>query len=258
MTDRLVLFGDFNCPWSDLAARRAALLEADGVAVDWRAVEHDPWRPRPFLDSSRRFADLTAEMEQVEALLLPGELFPHALAGFLPHTRAAVSGYAEAYGAGVAAAARQLLFEAFWVHGTDLGDAKVVRTLLVDLVRSGCSPSEALREWGYAVDVTGGPVTTTAWRLVGQWRSQWLDGGEQVVPLLHVDGGPTLHGVAAVRRLGVELLRRDLDVAREPVTRLPRQRHTDPWDLSWVSQHGNRWLRAYQERHQSPLFPQAG
>ena len=44
--ERVVVYGDFNCPWSYLASRRAAVLAEDGVDVDWRAVEHEPWRPR--------------------------------------------------------------------------------------------------------------------------------------------------------------------------------------------------------------------
>jgi hypothetical protein len=257
MTQRILVYGDFNCPWSYLTSRRAALLEADGVQVDWRAVEHDPWMPRPFLDSSVRFEALRSEMGDVERLLLPGERLPHALRGFLPYSRAAVSGYAEAYGAGVSARVRHLLFEAFWLHGADLGNARLVRTLLVDAVRSGSSHSNALHDWGYAVDVTGGPVTTTAWRLIRQWRSEWRALGPGVVPLVRVDGGAPVPGVAAVERLGEELVARGIDVTREPA--VPAEpRPADPPDRSWVSQHGNRWLRDYQALHQVPAFPSAG
>jgi 2-hydroxychromene-2-carboxylate isomerase len=39
----LVIYGDFNCPYSYLASQRADLLCRSGhAAVDWRAVEHDP------------------------------------------------------------------------------------------------------------------------------------------------------------------------------------------------------------------------
>jgi hypothetical protein len=253
---RLVLYGDFNCPWSYLASRRAALLERAGVQVDWRAVEHDPWRPLPFTDSSVRFERLRAELDQVERLLLAGEPFPHALSGFLPYSRAAVSGYAEAYGAGVAARVRTLLFEAFWVHGADLGDARLVRTLLVDAIRSGSSPSDLLHDWGYAVDVTGGPVTTTAWRLVKQWAGEWQGAAHRVVPLLRLDDGTEVPGVAAVRWLGDELVRRGVDVER-PI-KPPARRRTDPPSLSWVSQHGNRWMRQFQALHQPSPFSRAG
>lgn len=254
----LVLYGDFNCPWSYLASQRATLLEDCGVTVDWRAVEHAPWIPRRFSDSSVRFQELREELAAVEEHLLPDEQLPHALSGFLPHTKAAVSGYAEAYGAGVADAVRQLLFEAFWLHGADLGDARLVRTLLVDAIRSGTTASGALHDWGYAVDVTGGPVTTTAWRLIRDWRRAWAEEGQGTVPVLYVDGGGPLHGVAAVDRLGEELLRCGADLSRGPAARRAAARRTDPTPLSWVTQHGNRWLRAYQATHEAPAFPHAG
>lgn len=42
----LVIYGDFNCPFSALASDRAARLEGTGrVIVEWRAVEHDPSIP---------------------------------------------------------------------------------------------------------------------------------------------------------------------------------------------------------------------
>ena len=37
----LVVYGDFNCPFSALASARVEYLERHGfAAVDWRAVEH--------------------------------------------------------------------------------------------------------------------------------------------------------------------------------------------------------------------------
>ncbi len=251
----LVLYGDFNCPWSYLASRRAALLEADGVAVDWRAVEHDPWRPRRFTDSSTRFACVREEMDRVLAALLPGEQLPFALAGFLPHTMPAVSGYAEAYRAGVAAPVRRLLFRAFWMHGLDLGTAETVRTLLADTVRAGASPSELVREWGYTVDISGAPLTTAAWRLVHGWADAWGDAEKRVVPAL-VLGDTTVYGEEAVAWLGEEISRRGLDAGAvpAPVSRT-RPRATELASRSWVSQHGNRWLTDYRAAHSLPALP---
>lgn len=257
--DRIVLYGDFNCPWSYLASRRAVVLAADGVQVDWRAVEHEPWRPSRLSGRSVRFTSLREEMDQVLAELLPGEVLPYSLAGFVPYTQAALSGYAEAYAAGVATRVRHLLFEAFWLHAFDLSDAKVVRTLLVDAVRSGSSPSDLLHEWGYAVDVTGGPITTAAWRLVGSWADQWRDTGKETVPVLLVGEAAPLFGTDAVGWLGAELLSRGLESRPVPTSEVaavcsPR----DLASLSWVSQHGNRWMRDYQRAHREPLFPAAG
>lgn len=251
-TDRIVVYGDFNCPWSYLASRRAAVLAADGVEVDWRAVEHEPWRPRRFSDSSVRFACVREEMDRVLALLLPDEQLPYALAGFVPYTQASVSAYAEAYGAGVASKVRHLLFEAFWTHGLDLGDANVLRTLLVDAIRSGDSPSEMLRDWGYAVDVTGGPVTTTAWRLVRAWAAEWRDTGKEVVPVLLPAGGEPVFGVDAVEWLGAELLSRGLDPNPAPAMPSRPAPRRDLPPLTWVSEFGGPWVRDYQRAHARP------
>lgn len=249
--DRIVVYGDFNCPWSYLASRRAEVLAAHGVEVDWRAVEHDPWRPRRFSDSSVRFACAREEMDRVVARLLPDERLPYSLAGFLPYTQAAVSAYAEAYAAGVASRVRHLVFEAFWSHGLDLGDANVLRTLLVDAVRSGSSPSEMLHEWGYAVDVTGGPITTTAWRLVRAWSADWRDTGKEVVPVLLAGDADPLFGVDAVEWLGAELLARGLDPndvppMSSPVGSAPRR---DRPSMTWVSEFGGSWVRDHQRAH---------
>lgn len=217
--DRLVLYGDFNCPWSYLASRRAAVLAEHGVEVELRAVEHQPWRPGRFADSSVRFTALRAEMDQVVSHLLPGELLPYSLAGFVPYTAAAVSGYAEAHVAGVAAEVRDLLFEAFWMHSLDLGDHRVVRTLLVDAIRSGSTPSARLRRWGYAVNATGGPVTNSAWRLVGAWDEAWRREGRSTVPVVVAGSGAPKIGVAAVEWLGEEVLTRGLASGRPSIAR---------------------------------------
>ncbi|QNN52682.1 DsbA family oxidoreductase [Nocardioides mesophilus] len=253
-TDRIVVYGDFNCPWSYLASRRAAQLASDGVEVDWRAVEHEPWRPQPFSDTSTRFHRLRDEMPHVLEALLPGEELPYALAGFVPFTHAAVSGYAEAYGAGVGDRVRHLLFEALWLHGIDLGDAQVVRTLLTDAIRSGRSDSEPLHDWGYAVDVFGGPITTTAWRLREQWVSEWQAGGQDMVPVLVRDGEAPLVGLDAVRWLGAELHRRGIDPHRVPVPEpLPMPQQREEPSLSWVAENGNHWQRDHQRLHRA--FP---
>lgn len=275
-TTRISLYGDLTCPWSYLASRRAGFLEAHGVEVDWWMVEHDRPVPGRRVDQDTRLEGTRRDLDRVTRRLLPGEHLPHALAGFVPYTKPAVSGYAEAYLAGVGPRVRRLLFDASWMHAVDLGDAQLVRTLLVDAVRSGSSASELLRDWGYAVDVTGAPVTTDAWRLVRQWRAGWSRGGE-IVPVLVLEGGRRLDGAAAVEWLGAELVRREIDLDTGPalvdrtdadgastgsppldaagarMARGPRT-PTDLADLSWATQHGNRWMQERREAHAPDLF----
>lgn len=42
----VIIYGDFNCPYSYLASQRADLLSRMDIAkVEWRAVEHDRGLP---------------------------------------------------------------------------------------------------------------------------------------------------------------------------------------------------------------------
>lgn len=220
-TPPILFYADFTCPWSYVAHRRLRLL---GEPFELRSVEHDPWQATPRRTREDEFAHLRAELDQVSRFLLPGEDLPHTLRGFVPHTRAAVSGYAEAYGAGVADIAAPLLFDAFWRHGLDLADPKVVRVLLAEAIESGTSPSDPLRRWGHCVDVTGGPITTVAWRLVRAWRQQWATFEKEVVPVLVLADGEVRYGVDAVEHLGRAVVDAGLDPAVEPPRREPGPR----------------------------------
>jgi hypothetical protein len=250
---RVIVHGDFDCPWSYLAFRRAAVLAAAGVDIDWRAVEREP-RPHGRPDG---FEALQEEMDRVVGSLLAGERLPYDLAGFVPRTRATVAAYAESYAAGVADPVRSVVFESFWMHGVDIGDAKVLRTLLVDELRGSASPSEAVRDWGQCVDVTGGPISTAAWRLVGRWATEWRDSGREVTPVVTVPGSPPLHGVAAVTWLGAQVAARDLDP--EPPAR-PRPQPPASRELpglGWITEQGGRWLPRRQ-RVVAATTPAAG
>lgn len=213
MADLITVYGDFNCPWSYLAWRRSELLASDGVEVDWRAVEHDPWHHLQPVDLTDRYQAAREEMVKVYGHLLERETLPHVFAGHVPFTGAATAAYAEAVVAGVESEACKILFEAFWEHGADLNDGRVVRGLLADTVRGRPSPSELVNLWGYTVDVTGGSITSDGWRLVRAWRGEWQQLGPPVVPTLVLDSGERLQGEEAVDRLGSELSSRGLDVS---------------------------------------------
>lgn len=233
----LVLYGDFTCPWTYLAFRRLGELSSSGVSFEFRAVEHDPGHPRR-TGPADGFADLRAEMDSVATHLLPDEDYPYTLAGFVPHTYAAVNGYAEAYGAGVGDVAAPVLFEAFWRQGLDLDDPKVVRTLLTDAVQGGTSPSDPLRRWGFVVGVTGAPMTTTAWRLVESWRDEWAPQGQGTVPVLLRQDDAPLVGVEVVAWLATQLERSGIDPSESP---------------AWPSPHPRRQLDGYGRRQ--VLYP---
>jgi hypothetical protein len=225
-----ILYADFNCPWSYLAHRRLALLSADGMDVEVRAVEHEPKRSHLGLAGDDDFRCLREEVARVEQVLLPGESLPIELRGFVPSTRAAVSAYAESYGAGVAQIAAPILFEAYWRHGVDLGKPAVVRVLLAEAVMSGTSPSDPLRRWGHCVDVTGGPMTSLAWRLVRAWRHQWTEMDKEVVPVLLPQSGEARYGVDAVEHLGRLLQERGIDPSTEPARPQPATGPRPPLD----------------------------
>lgn len=213
---RLVVYGDFSCPWSYLTWRRTEALRAAGVQVDWRTVEHDPWHLVGPVDAGDRFTALRTELDRVQQHHLPGEVLPRTLAGFVPFTAAATSAYAEAYGAQVAAPARRLLFESFWRRGVDLNDARVLRTLLIDVMRGCVSEVEMLTLWGYALDVTGGPITRAGWGTARGWRAEWdklcahPDTGH-VVPIVQVDDQAPVFGIEAVDTVGALVSERGLD-----------------------------------------------
>lgn len=251
---RIVVHGDFDCPWSYLAFRRAAVLAGAGVEIDWRAVERERGRRGP----TDGFATVQEEMDHVVASLLPGEQLPYDLAGFVPRTRATVAAYAEGYAAGVAESVRAVVFESFWMHGVDVGDARVLRTLLVDALRGSASASEAVRGWGYGVDVIGGPISTAAWQLVGAWSTEWRESGREVTPVVTVPGSAPLHGIDAVDWLGVQIAVRGL--TPEPPTRAaaPPPPSRELPALGWITEQGGRWLPRRQRVVAAARRPAAG
>lgn len=251
----ITVYGDFNCPWSYLAFRRAQALADAGADVEWRAVEHDPWKPGRNRDQGARVAALREEMDRVVAMLGPDETLPYDLTGFVPSTRAAVAAYAESRVAGAERRVGAVIFESFWMHGIDIGDPKVLRTVLEDQLRGTSSPSEAVREWGYPTDITGGPISTRAWRLTVRWSSSWLAEEKGVVPMLVRPDGRPVHGVDAVQWLGEQSGARG--AVRAPVTGTVTgtvtstdtvaDRGRDLPDLRWVSEIGGSWPARFRQ-----------
>lgn len=200
------VYADFSSPAGYLASLRVDRLLTAGLPVpDWRAVEH---RPRlPFtglrLDPAAR-AVRDRELDEVRALLRPGEELPERAPALLPHTASTVAAYAEAYEAGVADLVRPLLFRAYWVDGLDIGDPEVLRRLLPGAFRSLrqiASPvGDPVRDFGYVVTSQHAPLTHQAGTRLCRWQQDWLALGGPVALTLVTDGGTTT-GAAALGRL---------------------------------------------------------
>lgn len=245
--ERVVVHGDFNCPWSHLAYRRATVLAGStGTAgtVDWRAVEHAPWTPGVRDDRRGRYEALADQARLVTALVMPGESLPFSAAGFVPRTWATVTAYAEAYACGVGGRVLRLLFDSYWQDGTDVGDPTRLREMLQDELRGAASTSEVVREWGYPVDLAGAPVSGRSRELVRTWQAEWRDAGAHALPVVQVGDRPPLTGARGVDWLGQEVRARrlapDLPALSRPATPagLPSR--------SWISGFGGAWLERSQ------------
>ncbi len=174
---KLVLYGDFNCPYSYLASTRVdVLLERQIAEVEWRAVEHDPAIPQP---SELVTGDLAVTMDRevaaVRDVLHNGEEFLIRRPSVHPNTARAVATFAAA-SVGGEHDLRRTLFAMLWRGGRDIDEPAVLRELL-----SG--------------DVEG-PVP-----LVWRWREAWLAFDRPVVPLLVLPDGHVSPGLGALTRL---------------------------------------------------------
>lgn len=243
----LTFYADFACAECYVASRRVDLLAAVGVEVDWRAVELHPRLPvTGHRFDAEEHAALAEQLTELKATLLPGEDPPWRTPDLAPKTEAAVSGYAEAYGAGVAADVRRLLFAAYWVDGANIGDPEVLRARLAGPILRGHSIAVPLRDFGYAVSVNRGPITTTAWHRIRAWRDEWSRLGPVTLPTLVEDGRLPVTGRAVLRHLEREIIARrvefglDLpDPARYPEMAVRPSRE-------WVSQVGGPWSHAWR------------
>ncbi len=237
----VIVYGDFNCPYSYLASQRADLLSRAGVAVDWRAVEHDRGLPVTGLLSAGDRAAWDQELAEVASLALPGERVPAGPPVLISNTAAAVAAYAEAVSDGAAGELRRRLFQAIWLQGLHLSSAYEVRRLITavmwpaeDITDRLASPdipglllrdtdmARIVRRSGGTIAQDGGPLTTAGWRRVRQWRQEWMALPSQVVP--------AVIGPDEVVRPGIDGLGYLADLASNAglLPRLPARAGTEP------------------------------
>jgi hypothetical protein len=240
----VVVYADFTDPYSYLASRRVDALRAAGRDIDWRAVESQRQVPVTGTRNEARLADLARQRQHVATLLADREELPGPRLGFLANTEAAVSAYAEAYGAGVADDVRRLLFALYWEHGVDIGNPNALRTPLAAPIMRGNSPSDPLRRFGYAVSGTRGPITTSAWRRIRAWRDEWETLGARELPVVADSTGPALSGTAALSHLAEQMKQANTQL-NTVLTKPPSQPgHTVRAPIGWASQTGGTWNQA--------------
>lgn len=172
----VVIYGDFNCPFSAAASARAGRLEAAGIAeVDWHAVEHAPQIPTGGEPVTGNLAEeLDREIDQILEQLTGAET------GLLhrPSRRVNTNAATVAYAGTVPECRRELrraIFAAYWQHDADIADGDT----LAGLGASG-------------VDT----------ELAAAWRRSWLSLPDPIVPAMVLPDGYVSRGLGALARLG--------------------------------------------------------
>ena len=152
----LIVYGDFNCPFSALASARADVLLAAGThQVEWRAIQHDTTIAaggEPLVGSAA--AALEAEIATVRSLSEPDVDLPLAVPTVRSNTALASAAFAAA-----GADANQLrgrLFAAVWAEDRNLGD----RAELHGLDADDRDAATAAR-WQTDYDALPRPITPT-------------------------------------------------------------------------------------------------
>ena len=191
-TPTVVVYGDFNCPFSGLAnARASRLAAAGGVQVDWRCVEHDPSIgpcESPLTEQQR--AGFEAELAQIRDMLTADELDRFRVPSRRLNTRDLNVLYASTP-PDRRQPLRTALFDAIWRDDLDLTDDAVVRDI-VDPIVSEARPDRAARS---------GASTDTAARIVATWQQEWSELPRPIVPMMILPQGDVSRGLGALARL---------------------------------------------------------
>ena len=229
----LIVYGDFNCPYSYLASQRVDELARLGRAdVEWRAVERDPALALTGTPSSLDPERWRRELAGLALVAGEDEQAPGLAPSVISNTGAAVAAYAESVTDGVQDDLRRSLFSEIWVNRRHLSSPYGVRQLVCALMYPAGTRSEQMaapdlpsrihratpaalpRLSGCTISPDGVPLTADGYERIRQWRDGWRSGAEGMVPALSLPDG-MLTGVPALARLA-ELAGRTAADARLP------------------------------------------
>jgi hypothetical protein len=216
----LIVYGDFNCPYSYLASQRVDALARSGEAeVEWRAVEHDPALALTGTPSSLDPERWQNELAELALLAEEDERPPGVAPSLISNTGAAVAAYAEAVTDGVQDDLRRSLFSEIWVGRRHLSNPYGVRQLVCALmypagpgsgqlaapdlparIHHRAAPGALPRLSGCTISPDGGPLTAGGYGRIRRWRDEWLSGAQGMVPAVSLPDG-MLTGVPALTRL---------------------------------------------------------
>lgn len=175
--DHLVIYGDFSCPFSAVAHRRAVRRsQQDSTTFEWRAIEHAPEVPADgeLLDDEAR-SGFDAELTQIRELLTDGEPDEQRVPTHRLNTARLNALYASLPPSRRAEFASEV-FDAYWHDGRDLNDAAELQRF----------------------DATS---TLDGEHLAGEWQREW-DGFERhIVPMMQLPDGKLSRGLGALLRL---------------------------------------------------------
>lgn len=160
---KLIVYGDFNCPYSALASARVDALLASGSAeVEWRAVQHDASMPPEGLPvEGELLSELKREIDEIRTLLRQGETFDLEPPAVRPNTTDA----SRVYAAHADPDLRRRLFAWAWDQGPQ-------------------------------PDATDEDVDTA-----GRWQREWDATEKKMVPMLVLPDGYISRGLGALKRL---------------------------------------------------------
>lgn len=187
----IVVYGDFNCPFSALANSRASrLAAAGGIRVDWRCVEHDPTiGPCESPLTEPQQAGFEAELAQIRDLLTADEPDRFRVPSRRLNTRDLNMLYVSTP-PDRRQPLRTALFDAIWCDDLDLTDDAAVAEIVDSLVPA--EPDLAARTEA---------STDTAARTVATWQQQWSELPRPIVPMMILPQGDVSRGLGALARL---------------------------------------------------------